>query len=122
MDIYQIRRENLIRLIEHGFNGNQTAFAKAISIKAPQINRWLSETAGEKRRITESSARRIEKGCKKPPGWLDVADLVEVREAPGPLPDGLFQSIAQAWQASDDLEKAVVIAWAHAVPSKKRNM
>jgi hypothetical protein len=118
MDIYQIRRQNLIALIEREYSGNQTTFAQTIGIKPPQINRWLSETAGEKRRINENSARRIEEKSGKPAGWLDVADLIGTSKAPGAVNGGMFQLVTQAWKLADDLEKAVMIAWAHAVISK----
>lgn len=75
MDIFANRRARLQKLIADDFNGNQAAFSKHSGIKAPQVNRWLSTTAGDKRNITEPSARTIEQKCGKPPRWLDQAEL-----------------------------------------------
>lgn len=71
MDIFDIRRAQLRRLINEVAGGNQSEFAKLTGIKAPQINRWLSSTAREPRNITEPSARTIETKSGKPTGWLD---------------------------------------------------
>ena len=72
MDIFNLRRLNLQLLIDVDFNGNQARLSEKTDIKAPQINRWLSTTARDKRNITEKSARNIEKRCDKPAGWMDV--------------------------------------------------
>lgn len=121
MDIYQARRTNLLRLIDDDFGGNQTAFAVAVGLKPPQVNRWVSETASEKRRITEDSARHIEERCHKPAGWLDAADLVEREKLPAtvPAPAEGFGYVAKAWEAATDLDRAVVLAWATALLSKQ---
>lgn len=71
MDIHDIRKARLNELIDLAFAGNQLAFAKKTGIKAPQVNRWLSDTASDTRNITEASARKIEELCGKPRGWLD---------------------------------------------------
>ena len=120
MDTYQARRTNLLRLIRDDFDGNQTAFAVAVGVKPPQVNRWVSETASEKRRITEGSARRIEQKCQKPPGWLDVADLVDPDEPPAlPAPVEGLEYVARSWNAATDLDRAVVLAWARAIISRR---
>lgn len=75
MDIYQARRTNLLRLIDDDFGGSQTAFAAAVGLKPPQVNRWVSETASEKRRITEGSARHIEERCHKEAGFFLLKKL-----------------------------------------------
>lgn len=77
MDIFANRRARLQKLIADDFNGNQAAFSKHTGIKAPQVNRWLSTTAGDKRNITEPSARTIEEKCRKPPRWLDQPETVD---------------------------------------------
>ena len=71
MDIFELRRLNLQLLIDVDFNGNQASMSEKTGIKTPQINRWLSTTAKEKRKITETSARSIEASCGKPSGWMD---------------------------------------------------
>ena len=121
MDIYQARRTNLLRLIDDDFGGNQTAFAVAVGLKPPQVNRWVSETASEKRRITEDSARHIEERRHKEAGWLDVADLVEPDKLPPkvPVPVEGLEYVVKAWEAATDLDRAVVLAWARAILSRR---
>lgn len=121
MDIYQARRTNLLRLIDDDFGGNQTAFAAAVGLKPPQVNRWVSETASEKRRITEGSARHIEERCHKEAGWLDVADLVEPDKLPpkAPVPVEGLEYVVKAWETATDLDRAVALAWARAVLSRR---
>ena len=93
MDTYAARRKGLIHLIATEYGGNQTTFADHIGVKPPQVNRWVSGTASETRRITEDSARRIEERCGKPTGWLDAIDLIEELKdlppaVPVPVPPG----------------------------------
>lgn len=73
MDIYETRVKRLLELIDSEYEGNQTWFARATKIGQPQVNRWLSKTSTDKRKITEGSARKIERMVGKPAGWLDVA-------------------------------------------------
>lgn len=121
MDTYQARRANLLRLINDDFDGNQTALAAAVGVKPPQVNRWVSETASEKRRITEDSARHIEEKCRKPLGWLDIADLVEheshTEQRPAPVTG--WDSVVAAWAIANELERAVALAWAKALLAKR---
>lgn len=74
MDIYETRRTRLQQLIRESFGNNQAKFSEKTGIKAPQVNRWLSITAEDKRSITEPSARKIENQADKPPRWLDGVD------------------------------------------------
>jgi hypothetical protein len=69
-DVYTIRRERLRALIKEVANDNQAKFARQAEIKSSQINRWLSETATDPRRIQEPSANYIEDKFNKPHGWL----------------------------------------------------
>lgn len=115
MDTYQARRQNLIGLIEAEFAGNQTAFAAKVGVKPPQVNRWVSDTASDKRRINEDSARRIEDACGKDHGWLDYVDLVPPDpKALPPVADD-FALVLKAWGVADEANRAVVIAWAKAI-------
>ena len=120
MDTYQARRANLLRLIDEDFDGNQTAFAAAVGVKPPQVNRWVSETASEKRRITEDSARRIEEKCHKESCWLDIIDLVPPEhKAQPPAPVTGWDSVVAAWHIANELERAVALAWAKALLAKR---
>lgn len=114
MDIYENRRLNLLQLIAREFGGNQTAFARHVGVSPPQVNRWVSETASDTRRISEKSARQIEAKCGKPPGWLDGADLVESWQ---PLPPSASPDIAlllSAWDLAGAHSRAEALAWARA--------
>lgn len=114
MDTYENRRLNLLQLITREFGGNQTAFARQAGVSAPQVNRWVSETAADKRRISEESARQIEIKCGKPSGWLDGADLVEPWQ---PLPPSASPDIAlllSAWDIAGPHSRAEALAWARA--------
>lgn len=80
MDIFEHRRQRLQQLIKSYYAENQRRFSEETRIKAPQINRWLSTTASEKRRITETSARKIERASGKVPVmWLDRTDDDELQ-------------------------------------------
>jgi hypothetical protein len=86
MDIFSIRRERLRQLILDDFKGNQAAFSEHTKIKPPQINRWLSMTAADPRKITETSARSIEQKTNKPAGWLDSPGSMDRRLTAVPSP------------------------------------
>jgi DNA-binding transcriptional regulator YdaS (Cro superfamily) len=78
----EIRRQNLARLIASRFGGNQTHFARALGVKPPQVNRWVSTTAADPRSISEQSARAVEAACGLPPGWLDGPGASVVDQQP----------------------------------------
>lgn len=73
--IYEVRRENLVNLINKEFNGVQTRMAERIGTQANLVNRW----ALGKKIIGDQSARKIEAAARKPNYWLDID--YEVREA-----------------------------------------
>lgn len=126
MDTYESRRANLQMLIDREFGGNQAALATVLGLKPPQVNRWLSSTAKDTRKITEESARRIERACGKEDGWLDFADLTEVDQAPAQDPareaenNPELRVVLRAWQLATELDRAVVVSWARAVLSGRR--
>src|SRR5574340_388887 len=71
MDIYDIRREQLQRLIDERFDGTTKRLAEALDMPPPQIHRWRSTTAKDKRRMEWESARNIESKLGLPDGWMD---------------------------------------------------
>lgn len=85
MDIFQCRRDNLLMLIINRFGGNQTAFAEAVDIKPPQVNRWISRTTRDARNIGERSARSIEQKLALPAGWMDQNHSDEPNTASGEI-------------------------------------
>jgi hypothetical protein len=60
VNVKEIRRLRLRDHIAARYEGNQTAFAKKIKRPPPNVSRWLSTTAKDKRGIEEATAREIE--------------------------------------------------------------
>lgn len=63
----QIRRARLKALIENDFNGRQKELALRVGVKPSHISQHVTDARG----IGEEFARRLEKSCKKPDGWMD---------------------------------------------------
>lgn len=66
--IHDVRRENLINLINQEFNGVQTRLAERIGTQANLVNRW----ARGAKIIGDQSARKIETAARKPVNWMDI--------------------------------------------------
>lgn len=62
-----LRTRNLRKLITEEFNGSQTELAARTGLSLSQLGQYLSGY----RNMGEKTARKIEAGCKKRPGWLD---------------------------------------------------
>lgn len=73
--IYDVRRENLVNLINKEFNGVQTRLAERMGTQPNLVNRW----ALGKKVIGDQSARKIEAAGNKPKFWLDLDK--DVRES-----------------------------------------
>lgn len=71
--IEEIHRRNLQSLVRE-FDGVAAVAAK-IGCSPSQFSQWLNGSensgTGKPRGMRPSSARRIEKACEKPPGWMD---------------------------------------------------
>lgn len=67
------RVENIKKIIEMNFNGNQTLFAKAIKKAPAQVNQWLNG----RRNIGNGVAVEIERALNLPIGSLDE-DLTQM--------------------------------------------
>ncbi|WGI23659.1 S24 family peptidase [Halomonas alkaliantarctica] len=70
MEITDLRRENLKRILDARFNGKRAALADAIDREASYISRCLSDKAHRKK-IGEEFARHIESRLNLPSRWLD---------------------------------------------------
>lgn len=69
-DIYARRRENLARLMIEP--GAKTQLATKLDMTQPQVSHWLRDPKiASARKITEDSARAIERALKLPVGELD---------------------------------------------------
>lgn len=67
VDIYETRRLRLCQLIQERFEGNRTAFARALGFQQPQV----IEYANGARTMGGRVADRIEQALKLPTDWLD---------------------------------------------------
>jgi plasmid maintenance system antidote protein VapI len=80
MDTYEARRKALKDIIDQQFGGSIAKLAEAVDIKAPQISRWLSVTTKDPRKITEDSARALEKKLGLTDNYLDRVDQATIDE------------------------------------------
>ncbi|RZN40420.1 helix-turn-helix transcriptional regulator [Escherichia sp. E2593] len=102
--IHDIRRKNLIDLIERDFNGVQTRLAERLDTQPNLVNRWARGT----KIIGDQSARKIDMAANKPTNWLDTDhELVSVSEFQpvGPSDIGLLaaENLARWMRESRDL-------------------
>lgn len=69
---FDLRRENLRRLILDKFDGNRAAFSRTAGVHQNQINLVLSPNPLHQRNLGEALARRMEEALKLSPGYLDA--------------------------------------------------
>lgn len=81
MEISDLRRQNLRRILDTRFNGKKSALAEAIDREASYISRCLSDKAHRKK-IGEDFARHIEAKLSLARGWLDQEAHVEESSNP----------------------------------------
>lgn len=79
MNIKDVRRNNVLALIDARFKGNRAAFARDIGRPAPNIHRMLAdeESGIEKRGIGEKLARDIEEKLGLAPYFLDSINIFQ---------------------------------------------
>lgn len=111
MDIKEIRRFRLRKLVLTRFSGKQSALAEAIGRSPSYVARIFSENPAHSRNIGESLAREIEAICAVPTGFLDQP-LTKAEEMgvfdpatnlPGDPISGLPRRLAQKIEAYSDL-------------------
>lgn len=72
MDIYEIRRENYLALLEEHFEDKVVELHRASGINRTMLSRYKKHPSeSKKNRIGPNVARRIETAAGKPRGWLD---------------------------------------------------
>lgn len=77
LSIYEVRRQNLRVLVDTLFDGEQIAFAKAISMQqSSRVSRLLSLNPKTNKRIGNDLSRVIEKNLGLPDYWMDQAQVV----------------------------------------------
>lgn len=72
MDIYEIRRRNLLELIERKYENNRSLFARSVDKNVNTVNLYLTTNEKLRRNIGERNARELEKMASLPTGWLDT--------------------------------------------------
>ncbi|WP_225182138.1 helix-turn-helix domain-containing protein [Pectobacterium aroidearum] len=77
-DLHVIRRENLVKLMDKHYGGQQASIARAIGVPANLVSRWISG-----KNIGDKSARKIEDVTRQTRNWLDIDhDNMLIPEAP----------------------------------------
>lgn len=70
MDNPTRRLINVEKIIDERFSGNKSRFADAIGKNASYVHRWFMKE-GDRRNISNATARQIEETLKLPKSWLD---------------------------------------------------
>ncbi|MCC5904124.1 MAG: LexA family transcriptional regulator [Halomonas sp.] len=111
MEITDLRRLNLKRILDTRFNGKKSALAEAIDREASYISRCLSDKAHRKK-IGEDFARHIEIMLKLPKGWLDREDQQEMPDEVSATQDTANVSSAPSMEGmSPEIGWAQAGAW-----------
>ncbi len=92
--IHDIRRENLERLVSELKTLEALAAAAATTgVYLGQIRRETPDTNGRPRQMGAAMARRLEKACGKPVGWMDIehspSAAIDSKNSPAPSPSNL---------------------------------
>lgn len=99
MDIRDIRRHRLRKLLVAKYDGKQAAFAALIGRSPSYVARIVSSNSTHSRNIGEALAREIEQLCDVPSGYLDLP-LTKIEEAgdwdPATDPPGVDHT--KVWQ------------------------
>lgn len=104
-----VRHENFMALYrdfraEHSHLPNRgmlKLFGEHVGIS----DRYLSHIKGRRRAIGSLTARRVEKACKRPHGWLDVPH----RMSNDPTEQFLLDSLKALYRSAPDLAKELVM-------------
>lgn len=66
--IHDVRRENLIDLINRDFDGTQSRLAERMGTQQNLLSRWVTG----KKNIGDQAARKIEAAARKATNWMDL--------------------------------------------------
>lgn len=75
MDTKEIRRANLLLLIEECIPKTQAALSEKSGVPVAYINQIINrrvDSSGTPRGMGHKTARQLEEKCSKPVGWMDV--------------------------------------------------
>ena len=70
MNIAEIRLINLTRIIDEVFDKQKAPLARKIGVSPNNISRYYSKKEGDRRNISDATAKLIEDVAGKPEGWL----------------------------------------------------
>ncbi|MEI8168833.1 MAG: S24 family peptidase [Rhodoferax sp.] len=68
----KIRKDNLLKIILDKFQGNNSAFSRAVEIHPNHVNLLVTVNPNTQRNMGEALARRIETAMGLPLGWMDA--------------------------------------------------
>lgn len=110
MDINEIRKENILKIIDARFSGKKASFAKAIEKPESQVYRMFN-TGKNGRNISTSSARYIERKLNLDDGSLDYLNI-QIKESradyntePAIIKDGQIPVIS--WVQAGEFNEAI---------------
>lgn len=111
-DILQHRRKRLMALIAVNFDGNKSAFARAVGRSPNYIHRLcLPLDNKDSKGLGESLARRLEESLRLPMGWFDTNQPHpewRMREPPTVQVNARRQTVAAVEYVNDQAEYAMI--------------
>lgn len=128
MDIYEIRRLNLIVLIKEARTAKN--LGKLCDVNAAYItqikNRQVVKETGKERTMGREIASRLEAGMGKSDNWIDEQHPelwgTEVREsAAKPYLDERLQRFNEAWEFMDESLKDAMVGVADSAIKERKN-
>ena len=108
MDTYEIRKGNLLRLLEERFGGTKKAMADAVGMSPSLFHAYAMD-----KRIGPKVARRIEEAVDLPHGWMDQPHggkgaVMEIDAVPVPMFDVEASAGHGGWVESEDIVKELM--------------
>lgn len=122
MDIHEIRRRNLRKIIEEQFDGSAAELTRQVDIDPSYISRiFIIKKSQHRRNIGNKIARKIEKACGKPHGWMDQPHgQSQPTEEGGPRLTKEAIKIAWQWLALPKAQRAAVKEMIAALARRKK--
>lgn len=110
MNVKEVRKIKLQRLIDHRFGGVAARLAAALEMKPPQLNRWLTGGQG----ISEESARSMERKLSLAGGWMDrlpesLKDSPAVAGRIQPAQDPIIAQVVAILEKTDATGRAMAL-------------
>lgn len=104
MEVYELRRRNLTRILDEAGPGARQRLALRLNMTPPMVSHWLREPGKPRaRKIHEASARQIEQALGLLPGTLDT-DPTAPRDL-SPQEELMLECMAAVTRAVEDYRK-----------------